>query len=117
MQHRGRGSQLLLAAAVGMISILPAHAQTADTGVGIAEFSGGGIFGLGAHGNVGGSLWVPTSKYAVPVRRIFVFAACQLQLYYGVNDTGEGLFISQLWDLNSGIKFRFPSKEELGPPT
>ncbi|MGO4881584.1 MAG: hypothetical protein ACLP59_12265 [Bryobacteraceae bacterium] len=94
-----------------MISILPAHAQTADTGVGIAEFSGGGIFGLGAHGNVGGSLWVPTSKYAVPYIEFSYSPLTSYGFTYGVNDTGKGLFTSQLWDVNGGIKFRFPSKK------
>lgn len=89
----------------------PACAQQADTGVGIAEFSAGGLFGLGAHGNVGGSLWVPTSKYAVPYIEFSYSPLISYGYAYGPDNTGKGLFTSELFDVNGGIKFRFPRKK------
>jgi len=66
MHHATRRSLLFPLAAGLLISSLPAHAQQTDTGVVIAALSGGGIFGLGAHGSAGASLGAPVSKYLVP---------------------------------------------------
>ncbi|HLY16583.1 MAG TPA: hypothetical protein VKR61_05135 [Bryobacteraceae bacterium] len=91
------------------------NAQQADTGVVIASFEAGGLFGIGAHGSVGGSLAVPQSQHLVP----FVdFSYSPLSSYaytYGVNDTGKALYRSHLIDFNGGLRIRFPNKSDWVP--
>jgi len=105
-----RRSFCLFLPAVFWVLCPSANAQQADTGVGIAEFSAGGLFGLGAHGSVGGSLGAPVSKYLVP---FIDFSYSPLSTYsytYGANNTGKALYRSALADVNGGVKIRFPNK-------
>ena len=115
MHYTTRAPVFFSIAAALFISIVPARAQQADTGVAIAEFSAGGIFGLGAHGSVGGSLGVPTAKHIVP---FIAFSYSPLTSYaynYGANNTGKGLFTSSMLDVNGGIRIRFTSKSDWVP--
>jgi hypothetical protein len=66
MYHAVRGSILVLVTGLS-IAVLPACAQQADTGVGIATISAGGLFGLGGHGSYGASLADAVTKYLVPL--------------------------------------------------
>jgi hypothetical protein len=102
--HRASRALILLLLANGLM------AQQADTGVGIAAVSGGGIFGLGAHGSAGGSLAVPLSKYLMPFIDFSYSPLTSYAFTYGANLTGKGLFTSQLVDVNGGLKFRVVNK-------
>jgi len=110
-----RGPLLLTLTGCLLISVAPALAQETDTGVMIASFSGGGIFGVGAHGAVGGSAGFPVSRYLVP----FVeFSYSPLKSYsytYGQDNLGKGLFRSGLVDVNGGVKIRFAGKRDWVP--
>jgi hypothetical protein len=109
MHHAARASVLVLLFAG--LSI----AQQADTGVGIASVSGGGLFGQGAHGSAGASFGVATSKYVVP---FFDFSYSPLSSYaytYGASLLGKGLYTSSLLDVNGGLKFRFPNNSDWVP--
>ena len=55
-----------------------------------ASFKAGGIFGLGAHGSVGGSLAAPVSKNFVALHRFFLFSADQLRVYVWRGQHGQG---------------------------
>ncbi len=98
-----------------MLLSFAANAQQSDTGVGIAEFSAGGIFGLGGHGSVGGSLGAPVSRYIVPFIDFSYSPLTSYAYTYGANNTGKGLFTSSLVDVNGGIKIRFTSKRDWVP--
>lgn len=98
-----------------LISASSVHAQQADTGVGIVAVSAGGVFGLGAHGSVGGSLASPVSKYIVPFVDISYSPLTTYSYNYGANNTGKGLFSSNLLDANGGIRIRFTSKRDWVP--
>jgi len=87
-----------------------ASAQQSDTGVAIAEFSAGGIFGLGAHGSVGGSLGAPISRFLVPFIDFSYSPLISYAYNYGTNLTGKALYGSNLANINGGVKIRFPSK-------
>jgi len=107
MHHAARGSVFVSVAAGLLISSLPAHAQQTDTGVGIVAFSAGGIFGLGAHGSVSGSLAAPVSKYLVPFIDFSYSPLISYAFTYGADNSGKGLFRSYLYDVNGGVKIRF----------
>lgn len=94
---------------------LAAHAQQADTGVGIAAFSAGGIFGLGAHGAVGGSLAAPVTRYLVPFIEVSYSPLSSYAYTYGVDNTGKALYTSGLVDVNGGIRIRFAGKRDWVP--
>jgi len=114
--HRAARVRVLISVAAGLlVSGLPAHAQQTDTGVGIVAFSAGGIFGLGAHGSVGGSLAVPTSKYLVPFIDVSYSPLISYGFTYGEQATGKGLFTSSLLDVNGGVRIRFTSKRDWVP--
>src|ERR1039457_341901 len=115
MHHAARGSVLFSVAAGLLISSLPAHAQQTDTGVGIAAVSGGGIFGLGAHGSAGASLTTPVSKYLAPFSDFSYSPLTSYAFTYGANLTGKGLYTSSLLDVNGGLKIRFPNKSDWVP--
>jgi hypothetical protein len=115
MHYAARGPVLISVAAGLLISSLPAHAQQADTGVAIAAVSGGGIFGLGAHGSAGASLGAPVSKYLVPFIDFSYSPLTSYAFTYGVNLTGKGLYTSSLLDVNGGVKIRFPNKGDWVP--
>jgi hypothetical protein len=115
MHHTARGSVLFSAAAGLLISSLPMHAQQTETGVGIVAVSGGGIFGLGAHGSFGASLGAPVSKYVVPFIDFSYSPLTSYAFTYGANLTGKGLYTSSLLDFNGGIKIRFTSKSDWVP--
>lgn len=105
---------LFLPAIFGLLCA-SANAQQSDTGVGITAFSAGGIFGLGAHGSVGGSVAAPLSKYLVP---FIDFSYSPLSTYsytYGANNTGKALYRSALVDVNGGVKIRFANKSDWVP--
>lgn len=110
MHYATRGPVLCFLAAAFFISILPAQAQEADTGVAIASVSGGGVFGLGFHGAVDGTLALPTSKYLVPFVDVGYSPLTSYAFTYGSNNTGKGLFTSSVFDANAGVRVRFPSK-------
>ena len=110
MHHAVRGTVLLTVAAGLSIWSWPAHAQQTDTGVGIASFSAGGIFGLGAHGSYGASLADPVTKYLMPFIDFSYSPLTSYAFTYGTNLTGKGLYTSSLLDLNGGLKNRFPNK-------
>ena len=93
-----------------MLAISCASAQQADTGGVIAEISGGGIFGLGAHGNVSGSLAAPLSRHLLPYIEFAYSPLSSFAFTYGANETGKALFRSALTDINGGVKIRFPSR-------
>lgn len=115
MGHTMRGTRLLPLAAGLWVAALPMYAQQTDTGVVQAAFSAGGIFGLGAHGSVGGSLASPVSRHFVP---FIDFAYSPLSSYaytYGSDNTGKGLFRSGLIDVNGGVRIRFPGKGDWVP--
>ena len=115
MHYAARGSVLFSVAAGLLISSLPAHAQQTDTGVGIAAVSGGGIFGLGAHGSAGASLTSPVSKYLAPFIDFSYSPLTSYAFTYGANLTGKGLYTSSLLDVNGGLKIRFPNKSDWVP--
>ncbi len=93
-----------------MLSSLAAYAQQSDTGVAIADFSAGGIFGLGAHGSVGGGLTAPVTKYLAPFIDFSYSPLTSYAYTYGSNGTGKGLFRSSVMDVDGGVKIRFPNK-------
>ena len=113
--HDAARRVLLLVAAARLIAGLPMGAQQADTNVGIASFSAGGIFGLGAHGSVGGSLADPVSKYIVPFIDLLYAPLTSYAFTYGADNTGKGLFSSSLLDVNGGIRIRFPGTSDWVP--
>ena len=115
MHYAALGSVLFSVAAGLLISSLPAHAQQTDTGVGIAAVSGGGIFGLGAHGSAGASLTAPVSKYLAPFIDFSYSPLTSYAFTYGANLTGKGLYTSSLLDVNGGLKIRFPNKSDWVP--
>jgi hypothetical protein len=115
MHYATRRSILFLVAAGLFISGVPAHAQQADTGVGIAAVSGGGIFGLGAHGSAGASLTAPVSKYVAPFIDFSYSPLTSYAFTYGSDLSGKGLYTSYLLDVNGGIKIRFPNKSDWVP--
>jgi hypothetical protein len=114
MHHRARGA--VFSAAAGLfILCVPAHAQQADTGVGIVAFSAGAVFGVGAHGAVDGTLSAPTSKYIVPFIDIGYSPLISYAFTYGANNTGKGLYTSSVFDANGGVHIRFTSKRDWVP--
>ena len=115
MGYIARGMGVCWVAAGLSIMGLPAHAQQTDTGVGIASISGGGIFGLGAHGSAGASLADPVSKYLMPFIDFSYSPLASYGFTYGSNLSGKGLYSSGLLDLNGGVKIRFPSKSDWVP--
>jgi outer membrane protein W len=94
---------------------LAANAQQAETGVAIASFDAGGIFGVGAHGSVGGSLAAPISRYLVPFVDFSYSPLTSYAYTYGADGTGKGLYRSYLLDANGGLKIRFTSKRDWVP--
>jgi hypothetical protein len=106
---------VLIVIAACLFSILPAQAQQADTGVGIVAISAGGIFGLGAHGSIGGSLAAPVSKYVMPFIDLSYSPLSSYAFTFGGNGSGKGLFTSNLFDVNGGIRIRFTSKRDWVP--
>jgi len=115
MHHAARGSFLVPVATGLFLASFAAHAQQADTGVGIAAVSGGGIFGLGAHGSVGASLGAPVSKYLVPFIDFSYSPLTSYAFTYGANLLGKGLYTSSVADVNGGLKIRFPTKSDWVP--
>ena len=115
MHHAARGPVLCSIAAGLLISCLTARAQQSDTGVGIASVSAGGVFGLGAHGSIGGSLTAPVSKYVMPFIDFSYSPLISYGFTYGADNTGKGLYRSNLVDVNGGIKIRFTSKSDWVP--
>jgi hypothetical protein len=115
MLHAARGSVLFSVAAGLLIASLPGRAQQTETGVGIAALEAGGIFGLGAHGNVGGSLTAPISKYLMPFIDFSYSPLTSYAFTYGANLTGKALYTSDLVDVNAGFKIRFPNKSDWVP--
>jgi hypothetical protein len=114
--HRAARRSVLFSVAAGLlISNLPVNAQQTETGVGIVAVSGGGIFGLGAHGSFGASLGAPVSKYVVPFIDFSYSPLTSYAFTYGANLTGKGLYTSSLLDFNGGIKIRFTSKSDWVP--
>ncbi len=91
------------------------HAQQTDNAGVIAAFSAGGIFGVGAHGSVGGSLAVPLSKYLMPYVEVAYSPLSSYPYTYGADRTGKGLYRSHLVDFNGGLKVRFPVKGDWTP--
>jgi hypothetical protein len=77
--------------------------------------SGGGVFGLGAHGSAGASLADPVSKYVMPFIDFSYSPLASYAFTYGSNNTGKGLYTSGLLDVNGGIKIRFPNKSDWVP--
>ena len=106
---------LLLALAALSLIVFPLAAQQADTGVVQAAFSGGGIFGLGAHGAVGGSLAAPVSKHLSPFIDFSYSPLTSYAFTYGLQDAGKGLFTSHLVDVNGGLRIRFPGHGDWVP--
>ncbi len=94
---------------------LAANAQQAETGVAIASFSAGGVFGVGAHGSVGGSLAAPVSRYLVPFIDVSYSPLISYAYTYGADGTGKGLYRSAMVDANGGVKVRFTSKRDWVP--
>lgn len=115
MHHAARRTVLIPVAAVLLITSSAAHAQQPDTGVGIAAISGGGIFGLGAHGSVGASLGAPVSKYLVPFIDFSYSPLASYAFNYGASLLGKGLYTSSLADVNGGLKIRFPTSSDWVP--
>jgi hypothetical protein len=109
MHYAARGS-VLISLAAGLLI-----AQQTDTNVGIAALSGGGIFGLGAHGSAGASFASPVSKYLVPFIDFSYSPLTSYAFTYGTNLTGKGLYTSSLLDVNGGLKIRFPNKSDWVP--
>jgi len=87
-----------------------ACAQQSDTGVALAAFNAGGIFGLGSHGAVGGSLAAPLSRYLVPFVDVSYAPLTSFAYTYGPQDAGKGLYRSSLLDVNGGVRIRFTNK-------
>jgi hypothetical protein len=92
-----------------LISVSPALAQETDTGVAIATLSAGGIVGLGGHGSYGASLADPVTKHVMPFIDFSYSPLTSYAFTYGANNDGKGLFTSSLFDLNGGVKVRFPN--------
>jgi hypothetical protein len=105
-----------LALALGWWMAAPrAAAQEDDTGVGLVEGFGGGVFGLGAHGAAGASFAVPTAKHIVPFLEVAYSPLSTYDFRYGSNDLGKGLHRSRLFDFNGGVKVRFPNRTHAVP--
>jgi hypothetical protein len=98
-----------------LVAVSCAPAQQADTGGVIAGFAAGGIFGLGAHGSVGGNLDAPISKHFLPFIDFSYSPLTSYAYAYGADNTGKGLFRSNLVDFNGGVKIRFPGKSDWVP--
>lgn len=113
MRHAAPGA--VLSAAAILTFNLPAHAQQTDTGVAIAAISAGGIAGIGGHGSYGASLADPVTKHAAPFIDFSYSPLTSYAFTYGQNLTGKGLYTAGLFDLNAGVKVRFPTQSNWVP--
>lgn len=114
MYRTARG-WLVCTLAAGLLICIPAHAQETDTNVAIAAVSAGGIFGLGAHGSIGGSIAYPSSKHLMPFFDLSYSPLTSYGFTYGADNTGKGLYRSSVLDVNGGIRIRFPGKGDWVP--
>lgn len=101
---------MVRAALILILFSFAASAQQSDTGVAIAEFSAGGIFGLGAHGSVGGNIGAPISRFLVPYVDFSYSPLTTYSYNYGSNLTGKALYSSSVLDANGGVRIRFAGR-------
>jgi outer membrane protein W len=91
-----------------LVMAFTAHAQQDDTGVGIFTAFAGGVFGIGSRADGGVSLGLPTTRYLVPNVE---FSYAKLGTYdyrTGIYNNTRNLQESAMYDLNGGVKIRFP---------
>jgi hypothetical protein len=65
---------------------------------------------LGGHGSYGASLADPVTKYIMPFVDFSYSPLSSYAFTYGPNLDGKGLYTSSVFDVNGGVKLRFPNK-------
>jgi len=101
--------------AVLFLESLPLAAQEDNTGVGIATLSAGAGFGVGVHGSYGASLADAATKHVLAFVDFSYSPLTSYAFTYGTNNAGKGLYTSSLFDINGGIKIRFPNRTHWVP--